>query len=590
MVDIFIFLFLMSKKLDIYTKENIRYTKAIGKSSMHSKKSLGGENMKNKKWFALCLTAMLAASLTMAGCGANSDENSQTAAKDDEEKSGWTVVRDENGIPDLQGETISIWMPLAADEVQWVSNYSEYDVFKNLQEQLNVKLEFQHPPVGQEQDSFSIMINSGEWPDILAKGIDYYAGGVEMAIADGIIMPVDEYLGDEYTPNFNKVIMSDESRRRLFVNDDGECTQFGSQLITEDGEFGASCYNGPMIRKDYLEQAGLDAPVTIEDWYEMLTAFKNLGVKVPYGWTAKGGNNTDYASTFSGAYGVNYTFMVTEDGEVRYSPIEPAYKEYLAEMNKWYSEGLINPDFATHTDMDNLYPMLTADEVGAATLHLAGYIQNYYPVAVTDHPEKEMIPVQFPVLNEGDPLPRFRDAYYGTSQPVNITTKAKNPEACVVFIDSMYNPEVFYTMSGTEGVTYNRGNQDFSIDPIWYPNNQDFEMRRKHSTMLFPRIDDNSSVPFYYSNPTQQEGFRLWNQATYDGKLPVGMAYTPEENDAISKYMTDIETYVEEMKMKFMTGAEPLDNFDAFVEQVKAMHIDEVTAAHQQSLDRFNAR
>lgn len=32
---------------------------------------------------------------------------------------------------------------------------------------------------------------------------------------------------------------------------------------------------GPEVRKDWLDSVGLDAPVTIEDYHEMLLAFKN---------------------------------------------------------------------------------------------------------------------------------------------------------------------------------------------------------------------------------------------------------------------------------------------------------------------------
>ena len=39
---------------------------------------------------------------------------------------------------------------------------------------------------------------------------------------------------------------------------------------------------------------------------------------------------------------------------------------------------------------------------------------------------------------------------------------------------------------------------------------------------------------------------------------------TPDEAEDLAEMMSDIETYVEEMFVKFITGQEPLDNFDAF--------------------------
>ena len=51
--------------------------------------------------------------------------------------------------------------------------------------------------------------------------------------------------------------------------------------------------------------------------------------------------------------------------------------------------------------------------------------------------------------------------------------------------------------------------------------------------------------------------------------------------------MTDIQTYQQEMFYKFILGDESLDNYDAFVEQLESMGIDEVVAVKQAQYDRF---
>ena len=54
--------------------------------------------------------------------------------------------------------------------------------------------------------------------------------------------------------------------------------------------------------------------------------------------------------------------------------------------------------------------------------------------------------------------------------------------------------------------------------------------------------------------------------------------------------MTDINTYREEMTYKFITGQESLDNFDAFVEQIKSQGIEDAIQIKQDALDRYLAR
>ena len=51
---------------------------------------------------------------------------------------------------------------------------------------------------------------------------------------------------------------------------------------------------------------------------------------------------------------------------------------------------------------------------------------------------------------------------------------------------------------------------------------------------------------------------------------------TTEETDIKANLMADIETYTDEMFLKFIMGIEPLSEYDAYVEKVKGMGIDEV--------------
>ena len=68
------------------------------------------------------------------------------------------------------------------------------------------------------------------------------------------------------------------------------------------------------------------------------------------------------------------------------------------------------------------------------------------------------------------------------------------------------------------------------------------------------------------------------------------IAETAEETDELNRIMTDINTYREEMTYKFITGQESLDNFDAFVEQIKSQGIEDAIQIKQDALDRYLAR
>ena len=53
--------------------------------------------------------------------------------------------------------------------------------------------------------------------------------------------------------------------------------------------------------------------------------------------------------------------------------------------------------------------------------------------------------------------------------------------------------------------------------------------------------------------------------------------------------MADIEIYVDEMVMKFITGREPLSNWDTYVNTVKQMGIDNVLSIYQEVVDAWNS-
>lgn len=154
--------------------------------------------MKSKKVISLLLTTALTAGL-LAGCGGSGDSGSGSSGADSksaeessaEEASGEApegsseevesggdeggsaegeakYPRDENGYPDLGGETISIWFAMTTENSGAVStDMGDYEAIKALEEKFNVNFEFIHPPVGQESENFNIMMSDEKLPTSL---------------------------------------------------------------------------------------------------------------------------------------------------------------------------------------------------------------------------------------------------------------------------------------------------------------------------------------------------------------------------------------------------------------------------------------
>ena len=63
--------------------------------------------------------------------------------------------------------------------------------------------------------------------------------------------------------------------------------------------------------------------------------------------------------------------------------------------------------------------------------------------------------------------------------------------------------------------------------------------------------------------------------------------YKRQEYNSI---MTDIQTYLDEFKLKFILGTEPLENFPEFVENIRNMNIERAIEIRQAEYDRYLAR
>ena len=65
-----------------------------------------------------------------------------------------------------------------------------------------------------------------------------------------------------------------------------------------------------------------------------------------------------------------------------------------------------------------------------------------------------------------------------------------------------------------------------------------------------------------------------------------------EANDDATRRatMADVQTYVDEMIIKFIIGQEPMENWDKYVQKVKTMQMDKVIAIYQKSFDSYNSK
>ena len=354
-------------------------------------------------------------------------------------------------------------------------------------------------------------------------------------------------------------------------------------------------YMGPMVRADLLEKYNLPVPETIDEWENMLRVFKENGVKSPLTLRM---DNVKFAdmSTFISAYGAAGTFYV-EDGKVKFGPYTEEYRQFLTLMSRWYSEGLLDPNF-TDIDSKRLTSVIANGEAAAAFGSAGGDFGKWIPATQAQNPEARFIPVKYPVLNKGE-TPKFGQKSFPVSGfGAAISGKSKNIELAARFLDYGYSEEGHMTYNfGKEGESYTMVDGVPTYTDIILDNDKNGGLgvgpaMGKYIRACYngPFVQDVNYLAQFYTMPEQLEGVKTWADTealTY--KMPPA-PLTEEENKEYTKIMSNIDTYRQEVMYKTITGKSALSDLDAYFAEMKNRGIERAIELQQTAYDRYMAK
>lgn len=502
------------------------------------------------------------AALTLAGCVACMNMMLSGCGKNEEEANAGDT------------KTFSYWVTLPGQIATTADNYNDVLMYQQREKDSGIHIEFIHPSASQVSEQFNLMIASGEVPDMIEYNWMAYPGGPQKAIEDKIIIPLNDYI-DKYAPNFKKA-MTDRDELSPFYARESK-TDNGDYFAFPNLNVGtARIFAGPLIRKDWLDELGLPVPETIDEWTTALKAFKEKkGAKAPLSAT------NEYFSTvnsFNGAFNVGQRLYLDGD-KVKFGPMEDGYKDYLTLMNNWYKEGLIDRDYATN-QRPILDTKMISGEAGSTFLSLGAGLGVYLNQMKEKDPDYNLVCAPYPVLNKGDKnnFSSFEGDVVDMS--VAITTSCKDPVAAVKWLDYWYSEEGYKLLNfGVEGESYNMvdGKPVYTDDILHNPNGMSVNTAISmacRATLAAPGFRQAPEyLEQYYQFPQQTEGFKLWAE-NVDGvrktSIPKSLSPTIEESEEYAALSADITTYVDEMCLKFVSGEEPIENYDEFRSTLKS--------------------
>lgn len=547
-----------------------------------------------KKGTALLSAMVMTASL--AACGGVKDtvgsQSSQADSQQAAESSKADGKAEEAGFsyPMEGGGALSYWMELNSNVASNYTSVGETPFARALQEKTGITIEFQHPAVGQTQEAFNLLLANADLPDIIEYSWINYSGGPEKAIDDEVIISLNEIM-DEYCPNLKAFLEANPEVDKMVKTDDGLYYCF--PFIRGEAKLMTSV--GLMLRQDWLEELNLEVPETIDEWHDVLTAFKEeKGAAAPFTYLYGSGYLTDN-NPFAFAYGAPRSFYVGDDGRVHYGAIDDGYREYLQTMKQWMSEGLIDVDLATLTG-DQVTAKITNGSAGASFGYCGSGMGVWTNSGQSTDPAYALISAPYPTVNKGD-TPEFgqKDNDYVITGAAAISSSCENIEAAARLLDYAYSEEghLLYNF-GIEGESYEMtdGKAIFTEKVM---NNPDLSLAQSLSgyiraTYNGPFVQDGNYIDQYYALDSQKDAVIIWSSTNAKAHIVPPITATVEESSELSQLMNEINTYRDENTLKFMLGTRSLDEWDAYVNEIKDMNIERALEIQNAALDRYNAR
>ncbi len=551
--------------------------------------------MEMNKWKSMSRTSLgiMITAILVVGCNTSGNAPEAPAgnaaggaAEQTDANQPETAAPEEVGYP----EEITYWVQLNGNVAATMKDYGEIAAYKKVADITGTKVTFQHPPVGQEKDQFNLMIASGELPDVIEYPWASAPKGADSLIKEGRILRLNELI-DAHAPNLTKILNENPEYRKMVTTDEGNI--YVMPFIMGDPSL--SVVHGPIVREDWLKKLGVEQPTTIAEWEAMLTAIRDgdpngNGQKdeIPYLFHLP---DIDLNHLFVGAWGITSDFY-NEGGTVKYGPIQPEFKEFLATMARWYQEGLIDPDFAT-TDGKLKDAKVTGNQVGAFTGYPGSSIGRYIEL-MKEQPEFSLAGLVYPALEEGGyVMGNYSYPFSGIGAAVSAT--AENPEEIVKWLDYKYGEEGHFLFNfGIEGESYTMVDGYPKYTDLILKNPDGLPITQAMAKYFIanwsgPIVQDKRYMEQYYVLDQQKQANKNWSQADHSKLLPP-LTLTADESSKTASIMNDVKTYRDEMVTRFIMGAEPIENFDKFVSTIESMGIQEAIAARQAALERYNSR
>ncbi len=439
----------------------------------------------------------------------------------------------------------------------------EWAVWKEVEKRLNIKLIVDFVPSITLKERVATMMASGDLPDAVLINL-LVTPAVYDWTAQGAFQPVDKHL-KKYAPHLWKGLAPG-----------------AVQLGTINGKmYGvprprATARDCFAIRKDWLDKLKLKVPRTTD---ELENVMRQFVTKDPDGNgkndTVGFGNDRGPDILISPFLGLGKSDQfVIEGGQVKYNGISAGAKEGLAALQRWYKEGLIDPDLVVFSPSGastyTVKPKAAAAKVGVMTPWLDQLrpsefnpVPQFWQQMRNADPKANwvMVPV---IASPQHPNPQYyQDA--GTSMFFFVPAAVKDPkkiEKLFKFWDFWASNEGYELGSwGVKGIDYTEdasGNRKFTAEG----QNRIFSLQCFRQTHLWE-----AQMQIASDTPANNKLMTTMLKDLSKYTVPNPFVDVAARSKTYVKYWPDLYKLQMEAYSKIMIGQQPVSYFDTFVKE-----------------------
>lgn len=531
--------------------------------------------------------AVITALAVLAGCGAPKTDSGQTNTYvAPEETNGVVNGTNLEGLP-IAAEPITLTVGVSASSSSFQGAWEDLDWIKQLQEVSGITLEFR---VYNSDEDKNLMFTSRDYPDISFNvGTDKQ---IQDAALGGGIYQLDELI-QTYAPNWSSFLSENDYARKVVTLSDGHIY---SLPIVRDEPSNGGLRDQWLIQTTWLNELNLDIPQTTDEFYETLKAFKEHAGEgsipkdvIPYyiyGITNNVGGALDVINSFGvEVAGERYLSTVDNNGKVVFNFANEDIKEPLLYLRKLFQEGLIPGECLT----DDWDTYITKTR---STPAVVGSYHSYQNPDVTNESITAMGPLDSG--NGKSPLIRSQTNHVLRNH-FTIYKNCKYPEAAMRLANLIADPDwSIQAMYGMYGDTYLQKNEDGSIVMLPYEADAQGADSAPMNRVPFLLTSDMFEKFSYAEGSAQkQRDDAIKNQ--YDGyiiptsNLYPNVIFSTEQTDRLAELSTDINDYINTTLSTWMLEGGIEEGWDAYIEQLNKLGLEEYISILQEALDTFNA-